>query len=270
MSDVMKQLNEAFSMVSNVYFSYFQIEPIDIEIIPAEKISDIYMQKRPDLITEENVIDFEKVDFYKGLIIPPKEIDGKFTVIIRKKYFMESSKARDWQWVGTFTHEMTHVCDFINYARINNLNNYDIVQREFVHRPFVLWTEFHAKAIGYLFIRKFAYGDKYNDMSDRGQTDYILQTELPYHINCFLQRYQSAHGNVAIQLYETMQFMGRYSVWEKLFPNVFNKRVRQQVFGKKPRMDKIYEFLVTHHDLESANKDFDQMLYIIKQNFGSF
>ena len=71
-------------------------------------------------------------------------------------------------------------------------------------------------------------------------------------------------------MYETMQFMGRYSVWEKLFPNVFNKRVRQQVFGNNPWMYNIYEFLVTHYDLESVNKDFDQMLDIIKQNFGSF
>ena len=38
MDDAMKQLNESFSMVLGAYFSYFQLEPIDVEIILAEKI----------------------------------------------------------------------------------------------------------------------------------------------------------------------------------------------------------------------------------------
>lgn len=270
MDDAMKQLNESFSMVLSVYFSYFQLEPIDVEIILAEKIANIYIQKRPDLFEGEHPIHSEDVERNRALTIPPKTIDGKFTIVINQDYFWESAKNQDWQWVGTLTHEMTHVCDYINYVKMNDLDNYNVAQRELVHRPFVLWTEFHARATGYFFMRKFIFGEKNNDMSDKSQIDNILQKELPFQINWFSQQYQAANGNADIQLYETMQFMGRYSIWEKLFPNVFNKRVRQHVFGSNPWMLEMYEFLINHQDIENANEDFDKMLDIIKTNFGGF
>lgn len=270
MDDAMKQLNESFSMVLGAYFSYFQLEPIDVEIILAEKIANIYKQKRPDLFKGEHPIYSEDVERNRAIAIPPKTIDGKFTIVINQDYFWESAKTQDWQWVGTLTHEMTHVCDYINYVKMNDLDNYDVAQRELVHRPFVLWTEFHARATGYFFIRKFIFGEKYNDKSDKEQTDNILQRELPFQINWFSQQYEAANGNADIQLYETMQFMGRYSIWEKLFPNVFNKRVRQHVFGSNPWMLDMYEFLITHQDIENANENFDKMLDIIKTNFGGF
>ena len=42
MNDEIKQIKESFSMVMSAYFSYFQIEPVDIEIICTEKIATIY------------------------------------------------------------------------------------------------------------------------------------------------------------------------------------------------------------------------------------
>lgn len=70
-----------------------------------------------------------------------------------------------------------------------------------------------------------------------------------------------------MQLYEGMQFMGRYSVWEKLFPNIFNENLRKKMFGDMPWMLDMYNFLNTHQDVESANEDFDQMPDLIKSNF---
>lgn len=270
MNDEIKQIKESFSMVMSAYFSYFQIEPVDVEIICTEKIATIYKQKRPDLFEGEYPIHPEDVERNRGLTIPPRTTDEKFTIVIKQEYFWESVKNQDWQWVGTLTHEMTHVLDYINYVKMNGLDNFDIVQRELFNRPFVLWTEFHARATGYLFIRQFVFGDKYNDKYDKAQTDYILQIELPYQIKWFAQQYEAANGNADIQLYETMQFMGRYSVWEKLFPNVFNGKLRKHIFGSNPWMIDMYEFLIKHQDIESANKNYDQMFGIIKENFGGF
>lgn len=67
-----------------------------------------------------------------------------------------------------------------------------------------------------------------------------------------------------------MKFMGRYSVWEKLFPNIFNRRIRQQVYGTNPWIIHLYKFLTSHQDIESSNENFDKMLDIIKTNFGGF
>lgn len=265
-----KQLNELVSVVLQNYYNYLNLNPIDVEIVLAESVSDIYMQKRPELFEGDNVVSPEVVNKNRGLTIPPKTIDGTFTIAINKEYFLNAVKNKDWQWAGTITHEMTHVFDYMNYVKINGLENYDIVQKELLHRPFVLWTEFHARATGYFFIRKFTFGGKYDDKNDKDQTDFILQNELQYQINWFSQQYEAANGNADIQLYEAMQFMGRYSIWEKLFPNVFNKRVRQQVFGSNPWMLDMYNFLIGHQTLEEANKDFDEMLNIIKTNFEGY
>ena len=263
-----KQLNELVSVVLENYYNYMNLNPIDVEIVIAESVSDIYMQKRPELFEGDNALSPEAVDKNRGLTIPPEVADGTFTIAINKEYFLNAVKNKDWQWAGTITHEMTHVFDYMNYVKMNGVENYDIVQKELLHRPFVLWTEFHARATGYFFTRKFTFGDKYDDKNDKDQTDFILQKELPYQINWFSQQYEAANGN--IQLYEAMQFMGRYSIWEKLFPNVFNKRVRQQVFGSNPWMLEMYDFLIGHQKLEEANKDFDEMLNIIQMNFGGY
>ena len=61
MNDEIKQIKESFSMVMSAYFSYFQIEPVDVEIICTEKIATIYKQKRPDLFEGEYPIHPEDV-----------------------------------------------------------------------------------------------------------------------------------------------------------------------------------------------------------------
>ena len=75
--------------------------------------------------------------------------------------------------------------------------------------------------------------------------------------------------DIVRQLYELMQFMVRYSIWEKLFPNVFifNKRVRQQVFEINPWTIKMYDFFINHQILDEVNRDFCVMDGIIKTNF---
>lgn len=67
-----------------------------------------------------------------------------------------------------------------------------------------------------------------------------------------------------------MQFMGRYSIWEKLFPHTFDEKARQYEFKNNPWMLELYEFLITHQDIESANKDFGKMVDILKTNFSGF
>lgn len=268
--EIEKQLNEMLSLVLEDYYNYLDLNSIDVDIVFAERISDVYIKKRPELFEGDSSISKEVVETNIGLTIPPKTIGGMFTIAINRDYFFNAVKRKDWQWVGTVIHEMTHVFDYMNYVKMNRLENYDVVQREMIHRPFVFWTEFHARATGYLFLRKFTFGNKYDDKNNKDQSDFILQKELPYQINSLSQQYEAANGNADQQLYELMQFMGRYSIWEKLFPNVFNKRVRQHVFGSNPWMLDMYDFLVGHQTLDDANRDFGVMSDIIKTNFEGY
>lgn len=180
---------------------------------------------------------------------------------------MYSLQKKDFQWLGTLTHELTHLLDFIQYAKLNNLDSYDVIQRDMKHRPFMLWTECNARAKGYFFIRKYVFGDKVNDKYDTDQTDYILQTELPYQINVFANGYREAADNTWQQMYAATQFIGRYSIWEELFPNVFTKGLRRQVLGINQWVMDLYLLFLSNRELETANENGEEMLDIMRSNW---
>lgn len=136
------------------------------------------------------------------------------------------------------------------------------------HRPFMLWTECNARAKGYFFIRKYVFGDKVSDKYDKDQTDYILQTELPYQINVFASEYSEANDNAWQQMYAATQFLGRYSVWENLFPNVFTRSVRRQVLGTNKWVIDLYQYFLNNKELESANENWKELLEIMRSNWG--
>ena len=48
------------------------------------------------------------------------------------------------------------------------------------------------------------------------------------------------------------------------------KFAAEKIGYRNPWMIDMYEFLIKHQDIESANKNYDQMFGIIKENFGGF
>lgn len=50
--EIEKQLNEMLSLVLKDYYNYLDLNSIDVDIIFAERISDVYIKKRPELFEE--------------------------------------------------------------------------------------------------------------------------------------------------------------------------------------------------------------------------
>jgi len=50
-------------------------------------------------------------------------------------------------------------------------------------------------------------------------------------------------------MYAATQFLGRYSVWEDLFPNVFTKAIRKQVLGNNKWVSDLYQFFLNNREL---------------------
>ena len=161
--DTMGQLSTLFGNVLGDYYNYYGKDIVNVECTLSNKLSDTFMEKRPDYFEGDVKTTPEAIDINRGTIIPPIELDGKFMIVINSNYFLDSLQKKDYQWTGTLIHELTHVLDFIQYAKINHLDSYDVIQRDMEHRPFMLWTECNARAKGYFFIRKYVFGDKVND-----------------------------------------------------------------------------------------------------------
>ena len=180
------------------------------------------------------------------------------------KVFAESLE-KDNNWAGTVAHELTHVYDFIEYANLIDCLDYDVILDLSLHWMFNIWTEFHAKAIGYYYVRKYTFKDIY----DTSIIEYIMQNELPMHSQEMFESYH-ATNNAYTQMYAVAHFLGRLFIWEKLFPNYFTSAMIQGLLGTNRWMLETYIFLKNHMKLDEAYRDFEELKDILRQNFQGF
>ena len=68
-------------------------------------------------------------------------------------------------------------------------------------------------------------------------------------------------------MYAATQFIGRYSIWEELFPNVFTKGLRRQVLGINQWVMDLYLLFLSNRKLETANENGEEMLDIMRSNW---
>lgn len=253
-------LNDIISGVLADYFNEFDVEPFPVTISIVDDMWNAYAKLRPDHAEKQP----EMAEFQRscsGSAVPPKEFDGAFTILLQKEYMMESVQ-NNANWVGTLVHEATHVNDFIQFGKMIKATNYDDVLDRNNYRMFHLWTEFHAKVIGYYFVRKYTF----KDLQDESQIKYIFETELPFQINEMFEAYHSTTDGDQ-QMYYVVHFIGRMYVWQKLFPKYFTNRQIKKMFDANKWMYELYIFLASHDKLDIAFPDFDDMKNILKQNF---
>ena len=210
-SETTNQLLCYFQSILDDYASSCGVEPFDGQIIIAEDMAKTYLSVRccDASDCDVNLSDIQK---YHGLTVQPISNDGLFTIILNKDYIVDCINKNNIDWVGTLVHEAVHVNDFKDYFQLVNATSYDELYEYNPHAIFLHWTEFHARAIGHYFLRKYTFGDK----QDSEQARYILETELPYHINNMFEAYH-ATNNGDQQMYYIVHFIGRMYIWQKLF-----------------------------------------------------
>lgn len=243
------------------YFSTYDVIPFPIDILLVDDMWDGYVELRPDHAEKEpEMAEVQRTNC--GTVVPPKEFDGIFTILLEKNYVIDSMQKNTADWIGTLVHEAVHVNDFIQFAKLVNATDYDIVLNRNNYRMFHLWTEFNAKAKGYYFLRKYTF----EDMQDESQLPYIFNTELPFQINNMFEAYHSTNDGDR-QMYWVVHFLGRLYILQRLFPKYFTDEQIRKLFDSNRWMCELYAFLSAHTKLEDAHRDFDDMKEILKQNF---
>lgn len=253
-------LNELVGKIVNDYFSTYEYEPLNLSIVFSDDIWETYFEARPDHRKQ-----FSKqlpLPAFNGTIATPIELDGTFTVIVDKQYFVEDVKSNRASWVGTIVHEITHARDYQEYAKIISAPNYDEVLNTSRHRMFQLWTEFNAKRHGYYFVRKYTF----DNIADTAQVPDIVNIELPGQIEYMSNEYNATTDGWK-QIYVVSQFLGRLAVWEDLFPAQFNTRYIESLLSTNTWMLEMYEYLNTHRDLKIAVSSFEALRKIVRKNF---
>lgn len=252
------KLNELINNIIGDYFTTFNYDPFSFSLVIAEDIWTAYFDLRPDLRTKLPT----QLPNFNGTVVTPVNLDGTFTVIIDKKYFVEDTNSGKFSWVGTVAHEITHVKDYKEYVDLIRASNYDEVLNMNKHRMFYLWTEFNAKRHGYYFARKYTF----ENLNDVAQVPNIMNKELPGQIAYMTKQYNSTTDGWK-QIYAVSQFLGHLAVWKDLFPEQFNQEFIEKILSSNSWIVDMYAFLNANRKLSTAINNFDVLRSIMQRNF---
>lgn len=247
-------------LLVDYYSLYTKLPKINCEFIFTDDLYMTYSKLRPDLNINLTKKEIEDQNENNGQIVLPKEVGNAISILINSKKVIEYGDT----WIGTIAHELTHAIDYHTMAIKENLDSYDPLSRTENYLLFQMWSEFHARHKGYKFLRYETGIDKKHSYEDR--LKYVLNEELPYHINSFYNDYTSNRNGIQ-QIYLTMQLLGRFSVWCELFPDTFNNCFLKSQFKGCIWAYHLLKFLIEHNSLDDIYNFFGDFSDILMENW---
>ena len=263
-------MSELNSMINILYEQYYKCYPymerIPVNIELTDDLTKKHLELRSDI--KERLIeeDIDSQQHFNGRMVPPYDITDNINILLNTNKVIQYCNDGSFTWIGTFAHELTHAIDFYMMARKENLKTYDTLQERSIYLMFQLWSEYHARKLGYNFLRKVLGVDEHTSCSRQERIDHIKNTEWPEHKKRHFEEYhQNRNGNN--QMYITMQLLGRYSVWCDLFPDNFNEDAFAIDFINEAWMRHLFSFMRQHETLDTIYGNFDLMESIINENW---
>ena len=246
---------KAFSSFVSYYYDVFPtMQRIPVNIITTEDLNQTHSELRPENKARFVGANAELKNEDNGRMVVPYSINGTISILLNTKKLLEYTGAASNTWIGTIAHELTHAIDYYQMARKEGLTHYDPLEEISLYHMFQLWSEYHARKLGYRFLRE--YINKSEDSVNEQQLiEDIVKIEWPYHKNYYSECFSYIDENQ--QMYNTMQLLGRYSVWCDLFPIIFNGETLSSDFNNSPWMTHLFLFLREHENLDLIYNNFE-------------
>lgn len=196
-----KMLKYYLLQICQDFFEQELIEDFPInDILFREDMVKAVSELQPNLLTQAG---FNKEMLYScgghTLLFP----DNTATILIKI-----DGEMNDFWWMGTLVHELTHVKDYSDYFNVLKVSTFWEMLSDI---PFWLWTEFHARYKGILYVFKLAKNlpqnlyEMYIDNTRQRIIDFpeTIKREMPYQLKA----------------YYTMHIIGEILACEKLSVN---------------------------------------------------
>ena len=185
--------------------------------------------------------DYISVFDYNGITCVPNTIDEETTLLINYDRVKEIND-NNYEVICTIFHELIHAKDYYYYFKMNFNGNYDSSTHRDNTYGFVNWSEFNAKRISYYEYCKLVHKDK---IKSQEELKNILINELPNKNKTLEDSINNTELDFEDIIYELMFYLGRYSIWEEVFPNEFEngKRYPDILDKFQPIINKLYELL---------------------------
>lgn len=253
-------IEKVIDKVIKLYYQETKLKPIDVKI---ELTDDIYKRKLELALTEEEKKEIiETKDFNKNLngsMVIPRNIEDTAHILISLNTIYNN--INNYQFISTITHELTHLHDYYDFYLLNEKECTTVrdIDKCDGFRAFQLWSEYNARRKGYYFYRYITNID--NNNSEEEQINYINNIECPFHMRNLAEELNSLVNEPYLFIYSIIQFLGRFSVWNDLFPNFCNidslPNELTEVFDS--RILNLYEFLYNHKSFEKIKFSFNQL-----------
>lgn len=144
---------------------------IHVNDIKVELCDDLFSklyELSSDIQRKIIIKDIDRYRALNGTICCPSEITKEWYVLISTN----SIKYQDNHWPGTLAHEISHIDDFINFAKYYNLKTVSDIITHTHYNAFFLWTEYKAKLLGYAYLLlRVVHGEEL--LSDEILADYV-------------------------------------------------------------------------------------------------
>lgn len=258
--DNLDSVKKLIDYVSKFYYQETKLKPISVKI---EFVSDIYSRKLELAVTDEEkkeiIASKEFSKTINGTMILPTNAEDTSHILISLDTI--NNPRSNYQYISTVIHELTHLHDYYDFYLFHKYECENIREIDKCENftPFQLWSEYNARRKGYYFYRYIMNLD--NDSSEKEQINFILDTECPVQMKYTKEQLIKSCNEPYQFVYNIIQFIGRFSVWNDLFPDSCNVKTlpSELMEAFDTRIINLYDFLYNHKSFEHIKSSFIQL-----------
>ena len=261
---MMKTINR----IMNSYFRFFKIKDLNLQVILT---NDMYETQKKYGFSDEKIRSLDEKTARKNwkhvaaCMKYPKSMDEPFTLLFKRSYL---EKAPIYEKYRLVFHELTHIIDYKNYARLNNYKSYADLFSDPKSVLFQNWSEYHAERRGYAAWLKHKYGIKLQMDGDKRKFA-LLRQETASNIAYYGEHYtNTAEYGSERQIYFTMHLLARMSLWMQLMPIQVSEIMSKDPFNYKgiEWIKKLMYLFAKYKEIEKMNDHFMDIAAIIAEN----
>lgn len=192
-----------------------------------------------------------------GAMVLPEPPSGKYYILLDSKLSLE-----DWKYdlTESFTHELTHLEDYLAFAKDYCNNNYVDIPKHDYWLAFYFWSEYHAKWLGYrcmfkqlasVLETKQLYELANNHLMEKGNKNLSMYTAQIYD--------KGDCDDYVVFLYEAIRYLAKISVLNDIVPPKCQVDIKWDEYLPVPRERAIMveDFLAKHNTYEVIQGKFE-------------
>jgi hypothetical protein len=252
--------------ITNRYLDYFKVKDSDFRLILADDMYECQKKYGFDDQKIRSLDDATARQNWKNVAACmkyPKSMDEPFYILFKRPYLNKISECERYRLVF---HELTHMVDYQDYARLNNFSSYEELFSDPQAVLFQNWSEYHAERRGYAAWLKHRYGIKLKHGTNRID---LMRLETANNIQFYGEQYtNTAEYGSARQIYFTMHLLARTSIWAQVLPDQVCKILDNDPFTYRGLIwiKKLMELFQKYPEIDSMNDHFIEIAMILAEN----